>query len=221
MSDVPQGDGWWLAVDGKYYPPEQHPDAVRQPPPVPPVPPAPTVPTMPAVPPVGAPTAWKARQRVLRPSDPRPLGRLRQRAPRSAGHRHSARPVRGVRLLRQSPLLRNDPYGVGRCRVGSVSATTTHADTESDAQGDHHHDYDESGQEQPDFRSVDHLCSLSPSEPTRVWVFRSAIAGSRLAPLRFLFSVCCCCWLDPWGLEGPVSTWPHAGRGRSSLHVRR
>ncbi len=62
MSDVPQGDGWWLAVDGKYYPPEQHPDAVRQPPPlpppVPPTPPAPTVPTMPAVPPAGAPTAW-------------------------------------------------------------------------------------------------------------------------------------------------------------------
>jgi hypothetical protein len=62
MSDVPQGDGWWLASDGKYYPPEQHPDAVRQPPPlpppVPPTPPAPTVPTMPAVPPAVPPTAW-------------------------------------------------------------------------------------------------------------------------------------------------------------------
>lgn len=26
MSDSPQGAGWWLASDGRYYPPEQHPD---------------------------------------------------------------------------------------------------------------------------------------------------------------------------------------------------
>ena len=25
MSDAPQGDGWWVASDGRYYPPEQHP----------------------------------------------------------------------------------------------------------------------------------------------------------------------------------------------------
>ncbi|MCX7619639.1 MAG: hypothetical protein N2037_02200 [Acidimicrobiales bacterium] len=26
MSDTPQGHGWWQASDGKWYPPEQHPD---------------------------------------------------------------------------------------------------------------------------------------------------------------------------------------------------
>jgi len=26
VSDVPQGEGWWLGVDGRYYPPERHPD---------------------------------------------------------------------------------------------------------------------------------------------------------------------------------------------------
>ena len=30
MSDTSQGEGWWQASDGKWYPPEQHPD-VRQP----------------------------------------------------------------------------------------------------------------------------------------------------------------------------------------------
>ena len=28
MSDVSQGSGWWIAVDGKWYPPEQHPSAL-------------------------------------------------------------------------------------------------------------------------------------------------------------------------------------------------
>jgi len=28
MSDTSQGDGWWIASDGKWYPPEQHPDYV-------------------------------------------------------------------------------------------------------------------------------------------------------------------------------------------------
>lgn len=32
MSDVSQGEGWWLASDGKWYPPEQHPnDQLNQP----------------------------------------------------------------------------------------------------------------------------------------------------------------------------------------------
>ena len=26
MSDSTQGEGWWQASDGKWYPPEQHPD---------------------------------------------------------------------------------------------------------------------------------------------------------------------------------------------------
>lgn len=38
MSDLYGGEGWWLAPDGKWYPPEQHPN--YQPPPSPP-PPAP------------------------------------------------------------------------------------------------------------------------------------------------------------------------------------
>lgn len=40
MSDVPQGDGWWQASDGKWYPPEQHPGA--RPPVVPDVRPTPS-----------------------------------------------------------------------------------------------------------------------------------------------------------------------------------
>lgn len=42
MSDGPQGDGWWIASDGKWYPPEKHPD-YKPPPPTapPPVPPPP------------------------------------------------------------------------------------------------------------------------------------------------------------------------------------
>ncbi len=30
MSDTAHGPGWWLAADGKYYPPEQHPDYQQQ-----------------------------------------------------------------------------------------------------------------------------------------------------------------------------------------------
>jgi hypothetical protein len=40
MSDAPQGSGWWQASDGRFYPPEQHPDA-RPTQPVTPVPPPP------------------------------------------------------------------------------------------------------------------------------------------------------------------------------------
>jgi hypothetical protein len=50
MSDSPQGPGWWLASDGKYYPPEQAPQP--QPPPPPPV----------APPPVGAPAPAPANK---------------------------------------------------------------------------------------------------------------------------------------------------------------
>ncbi len=38
MSDVSQGPGWWQASDGKWYPPELHPDAQGQPPGLPPYP---------------------------------------------------------------------------------------------------------------------------------------------------------------------------------------
>lgn len=50
MSDVSQGPGWWIASDGRWYPPELHPSA-----PVAPVA-APTMsalPSMPAAPPAG------------------------------------------------------------------------------------------------------------------------------------------------------------------------
>ncbi len=33
MSDVSQGPGWWIASDGKWYPPEQHPNFPPSPPP--------------------------------------------------------------------------------------------------------------------------------------------------------------------------------------------
>ena len=54
MSDRPQGEGWWLASDGKWYPPESHPSA-QQPaaPPsaVEPLGPAPPLPQTPGSPP--------------------------------------------------------------------------------------------------------------------------------------------------------------------------
>src|SRR5688500_8163474 len=36
MSDQPQGEGWWLASDSRWYPPETHPDYRPLPPPPPP-----------------------------------------------------------------------------------------------------------------------------------------------------------------------------------------
>lgn len=33
LSDIPQGDGWWIASDGKWYPPHLHPDAAKATPP--------------------------------------------------------------------------------------------------------------------------------------------------------------------------------------------
>lgn len=41
MSDTSQGDGWWIASDGKWYAPELHPD--YRPPPVQPLPPPPSL----------------------------------------------------------------------------------------------------------------------------------------------------------------------------------
>lgn len=39
MADTSQGVGWWIASDGKWYPPEQHPSASRQELPIAPLPP--------------------------------------------------------------------------------------------------------------------------------------------------------------------------------------
>jgi uncharacterized RDD family membrane protein YckC len=41
MSDVSQGPGWWIASDGKWYPPHLHPSAAELPPPPSYVPPQP------------------------------------------------------------------------------------------------------------------------------------------------------------------------------------
>jgi uncharacterized RDD family membrane protein YckC len=35
MSDVSQGEGWWMASDGKWYPPHLHPSVMERPPPPP------------------------------------------------------------------------------------------------------------------------------------------------------------------------------------------
>jgi uncharacterized RDD family membrane protein YckC len=51
MADVSQGPGWWIASDGKWYPPHLHP-SVRQAPP----PPEPNVAASPA--PASTPPAW-------------------------------------------------------------------------------------------------------------------------------------------------------------------
>ena len=56
MSDVSQGPGWWIASDGKWYPPQQHPDYRPPAPPQPPTqaaqppPSAPIAPTVPVSP---------------------------------------------------------------------------------------------------------------------------------------------------------------------------
>jgi len=67
MSDTSQGPGWWLASDGKWYPPEQvpgptepvapvvPPPAAVEPPPVAPVAPAPVAPVAATPPPVTPP----------------------------------------------------------------------------------------------------------------------------------------------------------------------
>ncbi len=51
MSDTSQGPGWWMASDGRWYPPEANPS--RPPPPPPPMPPPPAGPMMYAPPEVG------------------------------------------------------------------------------------------------------------------------------------------------------------------------
>jgi hypothetical protein len=71
VSDTWQGEGWWIASDGKWYPPESHPDSPAPAAPVP-VAPAPTVPTTsaasvtPAPPAAAAPTSrWLGRNPQL------------------------------------------------------------------------------------------------------------------------------------------------------------
>jgi hypothetical protein len=63
MSDTSQGDGWWQASDGKWYPPHLHPDyRVPAPPPTsaPQTPPAPTTATPPTQPAPATPVSGPA-----------------------------------------------------------------------------------------------------------------------------------------------------------------
>ena len=55
MSDAPQGEGWWLASDGRYYPPESHPNAA---------PPAPQV--------AARPSPWSSSTPAGAPPTPQP-----------------------------------------------------------------------------------------------------------------------------------------------------
>lgn len=61
MSDTPIGEGWWLASDGKYYPPNMTPASL---PPDPPTPPAPG-PTLTAAEPGSKPPWWKRRWVII------------------------------------------------------------------------------------------------------------------------------------------------------------
>ena len=82
MSDVPQGPGWWIASDGKWYPPEHHPD--YQPPitpaapgsPLQPMPPPPAEPS-PTGPPWSGPSTPSAMPLHLWVLDPPPSPRNR------------------------------------------------------------------------------------------------------------------------------------------------
>jgi len=77
MSDVSQGPGWWMASDGKWYPPEQHPN--YQPPSPPTVPGSDARPISPTGPPwsepPGTPNAMPVHLWVLDPP-PSPRDRL-------------------------------------------------------------------------------------------------------------------------------------------------
>lgn len=64
MSDSSQGPGWWIASDGKWYPPE----SATPPPPAPPAPPAAPVPPTPSAPP--SPTAAPIPPAPAYPSAP-------------------------------------------------------------------------------------------------------------------------------------------------------
>ena len=64
MSDTSQGEGWWRASDGKWYPPETHPDYQ------PPAPPAPEPEPAPPVPPIAetpSPADQNARATIAAP----------------------------------------------------------------------------------------------------------------------------------------------------------
>jgi hypothetical protein len=55
VSDTSQGEGWWQASDGKWYPPEQHPDVQQPTQPIPQTPAPQWQPPGPAGPPAGLP----------------------------------------------------------------------------------------------------------------------------------------------------------------------
>jgi hypothetical protein len=82
VSDVPQGPGWWIASDGKWYPPEQHPDYQPPPPPAPggvfqPMPPPPVQASSTGPPWSGPPSTPSAMPLHLWVLDPPPSPRNR------------------------------------------------------------------------------------------------------------------------------------------------
>lgn len=75
MSDASQGTGWWQASDGKWYPPELHPDPQAPPPPPPPpatfapppplsAAPSPWPPAPPGPPPAPVPSGYSTAEKV-------------------------------------------------------------------------------------------------------------------------------------------------------------
>lgn len=90
MSDVAQGPGWWLASDGRWYPPETHP-SVRAPT-TPPVPGQASFPVRPPVPFQSPPQQATARREGTSP-------------PGAAGHRTSGSPwgLPGQREIEGAP----------------------------------------------------------------------------------------------------------------------
>lgn len=69
-SGGPPADGWWIASDGQWYPPEAHPDA----PPASPTPPAAVAPMAPLTPPLVAPVEPIQPQVVYQPPPIQPQG---------------------------------------------------------------------------------------------------------------------------------------------------
>ena len=72
MSDTQQGHGWWQASDGKWYPPESHPNYVVPPPP-------PVAPTLPPADPQASPHVATATALTYTPSPATGAGKPKRR----------------------------------------------------------------------------------------------------------------------------------------------
>ena len=125
MSETPQGPGWWVASDGKWYPPETHPsvrtDPPAQPPPVQQAPP-PAGPPVQQYPQAGPPPQQYAPGQQYPPAGPPqqyapgqqypPAGPPQQYAP-GQQYPPGAPYAPGLPPLSQLPPLPGSPYGAG------------------------------------------------------------------------------------------------------------